>query len=129
VFILGIYNMPPCGPRMDNSSVGSFTDTDELNVTNLLSLKITMQETLCQSTGRLACHPANPYHFGGQHCSNDKGNPIATSLSLTLLMDDWEAAFAHFPPNTTLPIQLGKDDAHLSHQTSNIHVYRNGWIT
>jgi hypothetical protein len=89
--------MPPCGPRMDNSSVGSFTGTDEFNVTNLLAFKITIEESHCQSIDALHATQRTHTILVDSTAATTKEILPPRVLSLTLLMDDSAAAFAHFP--------------------------------
>ena len=108
---------------MDKIILCPFTDNDEANVTNLLALEITRQESHFQGTGRLACHPANPWHSGGQHCRSTKGRTTTTSFIAYLNTTCLRNNNPPFPPDTTLPIPLGKGYTHMLHQPSDIHVY------
>jgi len=82
--------------RVNNTSVGPFIDNDKPNVTNLNAFTIMIEDSHCQGTGRLACHPMNPWHSGGQQCRSTKWYPITTSF-IVYLLDAWRTAVSQFP--------------------------------
>jgi hypothetical protein len=65
-------------------------------------------------------------YSGGQHCRSTKENPATTNFIAYLVTGRLRKISPQFPPDTTLPIMLGKDNTHLLHQPSEIHVHSIG---